>query len=110
MSRIVAVLVSILFVSAFTGIGYSAGKENKIKLEAGVVKALDANAKTITLSADNKTDFKCSFDDKTVVRANTGKKITTADIKIGDVIVLLYKEVNGKKIAESVTTASRVLP
>ncbi len=105
MSRIVAVLVLILFVSAFTGIAYSVEKENKIKLEAGVVKALDAKAKTITLSADNKTDFTCFFDDKTAVRANTGKKITTADIKVGDVIVLLYEEVNGKKIAKSVTTA-----
>ncbi len=105
MNRVISILVFLLFVLSFIGTINAAEGGNKINVAAGAVKAVDAQAKTVTLMADNKPDFICSFDDKTVVRANTGKNISATDIKLGYIAVVAYTQANGKNIAKSITLA-----
>lgn len=105
MNKIVTVIVSTLFIFSFIGTTFSAEKGKNLKVAAGAVKAIDKAAKTITIKEDKKEAFTCFFDDKTIIRANTGGKID--DMKIGDIAALAYEEVNGKNIARGITVISQ---
>lgn len=108
MRKIVLVVVLMSFVFSLAVMGYAAEKGNKPNLAAGAVKAIDVKAKTITLMADKKPDFTCSLNDKTVIRSNSNQKVTFDDIKVGNIIVLIYEVVDGKNIATTVTVAGQI--
>jgi hypothetical protein len=103
LSKVVAVLVSILFVFFFIGIAYSADKEDELEVAAGVVKAFDEKSKQITILNDDKVAFKFFLDNNTVVRVNSGKTITPAEIKVGNLLIVAYKKVFGNNLARAVT-------
>lgn len=106
MNKAVLAIVSIFLVFALAGIGFSAGKEAAIKMAAGEVKAVDAKAKTITIS-NNKVESVFVFDGKTVVRASN-KNSTVDNIKVGDVAALIYDEVGGKSVIRSITVVTPI--
>ena len=106
MKRTVTVLISALFIFSLVGTTYSDEKGKGIKVVAGVVKSIDAKAKTISLGNGDKIVFKCFFDGKTLVRSNTGQMIAVTDIKAGSIIAIAYEEINSKKIARTITVAT----
>ncbi len=106
MKRIVAVLVPALLIFSLVGTTYADEKGKGIKVVAGVVKTIDTKAKTITLANGNKIVFKCFFDNRTLARSNMGL-IPVTDIKAGSIIAIAYEEINGKKIARTITVATQ---
>lgn len=113
MNKAVSFVIAISLLFSFAGIAFPIEKGKKIKTAAGVIKVFDTKEKTITLR-DDKADFTCIIDDKTVFRMTDGNKALT-DIKAGDVVALVkvgyiaalaYEEVNGKNLAKSITVIS----
>ncbi len=109
MRRVLALIVSTLFIFSLSGMSYAAEKETKVTLlAAGAVKTIDANAKSVTISSSKQPDFTFSVSKETVVRSNDGRNVTFADIKVGAILALSYEVVDGKNIAKSVTVADQV--
>lgn len=104
MIKIVSVIIAFVFVFSFAGMTFSAEKQN-MKVFAGAVKKIDTKEKTITLWNDKVPEFTCSVDENNITKSGSGKK-TLADIKIGDIVVVAYGEVNGKNVAKAVTISS----
>ncbi len=129
MKKIIAIVLSLVFVFAVTAVTFAAEKKEAApaapaKKEAaaekkdaapaadkkadkkaktvqatGEVTAVDAKANTITLKA-KKGDVTVACDDKTKVLPKD-KKI--ADVKVGDKVKVIYTEADGKNTAKSVT-------
>ncbi|HYA32016.1 MAG TPA: hypothetical protein VED67_04590 [Thermodesulfovibrionales bacterium] len=104
MKKRLAVIISVLLILSFEGVTYAV-EQGKINFVSGVVKALDAKTGAITLKADGKPDFTCFIDGKTVLRMSNGRK-TADQIKVGDIAATIYKEVQGRVIATSITVVS----
>jgi len=104
-NKVVPVIIAIALVFSFTGMTFSAEKE-KMKVFGGGVKAINLKEKTMTLWNDKVPEFTCSVDDKSISKTTSGNK-TLADIKVGDIAVVVYEEVNGKNVAKSITVTSR---
>ncbi len=100
-------MVSILLILSFAGIASAGQNENKFKIAVGAVKAIDPTSKAITLMADNRPDFTCLIDDKTTLRSGAGSPVSYADIKVGNLVVLVYEEVEGKNVARALTLTSQ---
>lgn len=113
MNKAVSFVIAVSLLFSFAGIAFSIDKEKKFKTAAGVIKAIDTKEKTITLQ-DDKADFTCIFNDKTVFRMSDGKKALTdikagdvaAIVKVGYIAALVYEEVNGKNLVKSITVIS----
>ncbi len=102
-------LLLLLFV--FSLLGTVAAQERaKINMVSGVVKTVDAKNKTVIIRVDRQTDFTFSFADKTVLRSNNGQKISFNDITIDTVLVLTYDIIDGKNVANSITSAGKMVP
>ncbi|HXX57308.1 MAG TPA: DUF5666 domain-containing protein [Thermodesulfovibrionales bacterium] len=127
MKKVLAIIVSVLFVLSVAGLAFAADQKAapspapaekkemspakteaapaaekkapaKVKQVTGEVAAVDAAAKTLTVKA-KKGDVMLSADDKT----KFGKGKTIADIKVGDKVTVKYAEMDGKMVAKSVT-------
>ena len=94
MKKIIAIVLSLVFVFAVTSLGFAAAKSIQA---TGEVTAMDA--KGITLKA-KKGDVTVATDDKTKVMPK-GK--TMADVKVGEKVKVVYTEADGKNTAKSVT-------
>jgi Cu/Ag efflux protein CusF len=84
----------------------SSAEKQKMQVFGGGVKAVDTKEKTITLWNDKVPEITFSVDDKSISKLTGGNK-TLADIKIGDIAVVAYEEVNGKNVAKAITITSR---
>jgi len=104
-NKIVPVIIAVALLFSFTGMGSSAEKQ-KMQVFGGGVKAVDTKEKTITLWNDKVPEITFSVDDKSISKLTGGNK-TLADIKIGDIAVVAYEEVNGKNVAKAITITSR---
>ena len=102
MNRAVSLIIMIFFVFSFTGIAFSAEKNKKMQVFGGLITAIDTKENIITLKNDKTPEFTCIVDDKALKRNTNGKK-SMADIRIGDIVAVVYEEVNGKNIAKSIT-------
>jgi hypothetical protein len=118
MKKVIAIVVSIVFVLSFAGLSFAADKaakmeEKKSPVEAadkkapakittikGEVAAVDAKANTVTVKV-KKGDVTVTTDAKTKVVMGKEKK-TVADVKAGDKVKVQYKEVDGKMMAKSI--------
>jgi len=116
MKKVIAIIVSVLFVLAVAGLSFAADQKAaapaqtetapapekkapaKIKQVTGEVAAVDAAAKTLTVKA-KKAEVMLSTDDKT----KFGKGKTLADVKVGEKVMVKYAEMDGKNVAKSVT-------
>lgn len=105
MNKIVPVIIAIVLVFSFAGTTFSAEKK-KFEVFGGGVKAIDLKEKTVTLWNDSVPEFICSVDDRSISKQTSGNK-TLADIKVGDIAVVVYDKVNGKNVAKSITITSR---
>jgi len=103
-NKIVPVILAVALLFSFTGMASSAEKQ-KMQVFGGGVKAVDTKEKTITLWNDKVPEITFSVDDKSISKMTSGNK-TLADIKIGDIAVVVYDEVNGKKVVKSMTIQS----
>jgi len=101
LNKAVSLIIVILLVFSFTGITFSAENDKKIQAFGGKITAINTKEKTITFKNDETPEFKCIFDEKTVVRMANGEK-AKSDIKLGDIVAVVYEEVNGKNIAKSI--------
>jgi len=100
----ITVIILVLLALSFAVTTYAV-ERRKINLVAGEVKALDTKTKMLTLKENGKPDFSCFITDKTVLRMDKGRK-TADQIKVGDIAVLIYQEMQGQKIATSITIAT----
>jgi Cu/Ag efflux protein CusF len=103
-NKIVPVIIALILVFSLSGTTFSAEKQ-KMKVFGGGVKAVNIQEKTITLWNDEVPEITFSVDDKNISKTTSGNK-TLADIKIGDIAVVAYDEVNGKNVAKAVTVTS----
>jgi uncharacterized protein YebE (UPF0316 family) len=121
MKSVMAIIFSVLFVFAVSSVSFAVEeKEAKPKIPAevtklpgaakirqitGSVRAVNTNAMTITVTKKMKrkvVEAVVTIDSKTNII--TGKeKRTFAEVKVGDKVIVKYKEVNGKNIAQSIT-------
>lgn len=101
MNKIVPVVIAVAFVFSLAGMTSSAERQQK-KLFAGTIKKIDTKEKVITLENDRVAEFTCSVDEKSIPQMTNGKK-TLADMKVGDIAVVVYEEVNGKNVAKGIT-------
>lgn len=108
MTKIVSVIIAAAVVFSCAGIAFSAEKK-KMEVFGGGVKAVDTKEKTITLWNDKVPEITFSVDDKSISKMTSGNK-TLADIKIGDIAVVVYEEVNGKKVVKSMTIQTPASP
>lgn len=100
MKKIIAIVLSLVFVFAVTSVTFAASAKKAKPVQAtGEVTAVDATANTITLKAKN-GDVTVATDDKTKVMPKD-KKI--ADVKVGDKVMVTYTNTDGKNTAKSVT-------
>lgn len=114
MKKMIAIVVSLLFVLSVAGLSFAAEQKAaapaetkkeaapakaeekapaKIKHVTGEVVAVDAKAKTLTVKG-KKGDMAFTVDEKAAAKL--------ADVKTGDKVAVKYKEMNGKNIATSV--------
>ncbi len=118
MKKMIALIVSCLFVLAVAGLSFAQEKKEAAPAPAkaekttvekkharksghyvhGEVTAVDAAANTLTVKG-KKGEVSFSIDDKT--RFHKGK--TLADVKVGDKLTVKYTETDGKKVATSVS-------
>ncbi len=101
MKKTIAIVVSLIFVLAFTAASFAAAKIHSV---TGEVTAVDAAAKTVTLKA-KKGEVTVSVEDKTSIKEGKEKK-TLADLKAGDKVTVKYTEADGKMTAKSIMKAA----
>lgn len=120
MKKIIAIIVSLLFVLSVAGLSLAAEKKEAAPAPAakeekkvdeqkpekkthhyvhGEVTAVDAVAKTLTVKG-KKGEVTLTVDDKT--KFHKGK--TLADLKVGDKLGAKYKDVDGKMVATRIKT------
>ena len=78
-----------------------------VKLFAGAVKNVDINQGFITLKNDRDGESTFILGQNVVVKANDNSSKTVNDIKVGDIAALVYDEIEGKRIAKSITVIPR---
>jgi len=113
MKKIVALIVSVLFILSVAGLSFAAEEkapaapaEKKAvhksakKQVTGEVVAVDAAAMTLTVKG-KKGDVALSADDKTAVKMGKEKK-ALADVKVGDKVKVKYTVKEGKNMAKSI--------
>lgn len=100
MKKTIAVLLSLVFVFALTGISFAAEKKEAAKHIKGEVAAVDATAKMVTVKA-GKHDVVVSVNDMTKISMGKEAK-TLADVKAGEMVSVKYTEAGGKNTAESI--------
>ena len=120
MKKVIAIVVSVLFVLSVAGLSFAAEQKAapaapaekkemapakmeekkmekkapaKVKQVTGEVVAVDAKAKTLTVKG-KKADVALSVDEKAAAKL--------ADVKVGDKVTVKYKEMDGKNVATSV--------
>jgi ribosomal protein S1 len=111
MKKVIAIVVSVLFVLSVTGLSFAADQKaaapakaeekktdekkapEKVNQVTGVVVAVDAKAKTLTVKG-KKSDIALSVDEK------AAKNL--AGLKVGDKVTVKYTEKDGKNVATSV--------
>ena len=116
MKKVIAIVVSVLFVLSVAGLSFAAEQKAapaapaekkeaapakaeekkapaKVKQVTGEVVAVDAKAKTLTVKG-KKGDVALSVDEKAAAKL--------ADVKVGDKVTVKYKETDGKNVATSV--------
>jgi Cu/Ag efflux protein CusF len=98
MKKIIAIVVALIFVLAFTSASFAAAKTHSV---TGEVTAVDSAAKTVTLKA-KKGEVVISIAEKTSIKEGKEKK-SLADIKAGDKVTVMYTEADGKMTAKSIT-------
>ena len=114
MKKVIAIVVSVLFVLSVAGLSFAAEQKAaapapaekaapakaekkapaKVKSATGEVVAVDAAAKTLTIKG-KKGDMAFSVEEKAAAKL--------ADVKMGDKATVKYKEMDGKNVATSVT-------
>jgi len=113
MKKVIALVVSVLFVLSVAGLSFAAEKAAapagkkapaKVKAVSGEVVAVDAAAKTITVKG-KKGEVALTADDTTTVKVGKEKK-TLADVKVGDKATVKYTEAEGKNVAKSIVAAA----
>jgi Cu/Ag efflux protein CusF len=97
MKKIIAIVVALIFVLAFTVASFAAAKVHSV---TGEVTAVDAAAKTVTLKA-KKGEVVISVVEKTSIKEGKEKK-SLADVKAGDKVTVKYTEADGKMTAKSI--------
>ena len=102
MKKIVFLICSILCMIAFSSMAFSEETKDKINMFAGKVVTIDLEHKTFTMKEDNRGLFTCTFGDSTPVRKNNQQK-AVSDIKVGDIIVVIYEKMAGKNLAKTIT-------
>jgi len=114
MKKVIAIIVSALFVLSVAGLSFAAEQKAapaaekkapaKVKQVTGEVAAVDAAAKTLTIKG-KKGDVSLMADDKTTVKVGKEKK-TLADVKAGDKATVKYVEMDGKNTAKSIVVSA----
>lgn len=101
MKKALAITVSLLFVLSVVGLSFAEGKkhEEKAMHVTGVVTAVDAAAKTLTIKGE-KGEVVLTTSDKT----KFAKGKTLANVKVGDILSAKYSEKDGKMMAWKVMT------
>ena len=102
MKKVVTVIIVTLLVFSFTGTAFSSEKGKKMQVFAGLIKAIDAKERTVTLKNDKAPEFTCIVNDQAVIRLNNETK-SFADIRTGNIGVAVYEEMNGKNVVKSLT-------
>jgi Cu/Ag efflux protein CusF len=120
MKKAVSIILALLFVFAITSVSFAAEEKKtapateekampavkaKVKQVTGDVKAVDMKAKTITVTKmmkDKAEETVATVDDKTKIMMGEEKK-ALADVKVGEKVKVVYKEVEGKNVAKSIT-------
>lgn len=124
MKKVLALVISILFVVSFAGLSFAVEKPAattapavkkvetekaatttpvpaaKVKQITGEVKAVDTTANTLTVKG-KKAEVTVTCNEKTKIMMGKEKK-TLADVKVGDKVVVKYTESEGKNIAKSI--------
>lgn len=85
----------------FAGTAFSAEKQ-QLKVFGGTIKAIDTKEKVLTLWNAEVPEFTLTVEEKTISKITSEKK-TLADMKIGDIAVVVYEEVNGKIVPKAIT-------
>ncbi len=102
--RALTIMVAVIIVFSLAGSVLAADKPKStggMNFVAGTVKTIDAAAKTIVITAQS-SEVAIVWNDNTRVTSESAKK-TIADIKAGDIVATVYKEVEGKNVAGSIT-------
>ena len=117
MKKVIALIVSLLFVLSVAGLSFAEEKkeaapapakqekkmdEKKHAKKAGLyvhgeVTAVDAAANTLTVKG-KKGEVSLTIDEKTKFHKGT----TLADVKVGDKLAVKYAEADGKMVAKSI--------
>lgn len=127
MNKMIAVIVAVLFAFTVTSLSFAVEEKKatpapavkkaepmkpaetlKVMFVTGKVKAVDTVAQTITVVKKVKgkeEETVITLDEKTSIALGKKKKELT-DIKVGDVVTVKYKEVEGKNVAKSITIKS----
>ncbi len=109
MKKVIAIIVSALFILSVAGISFAAEKAAKkapakVKQVTGEVTAVDAAANTLTVKG-KKGDVALVTDAKTMVKVGKEKK-ALADVKAGDKVTVKYTEADGKNTAKSIAVSA----
>lgn len=101
MRKAVALLVAAMFVLSVFGMSLAAEKKaTGVKKMTGEITAIDAAAKTLTVK-ELKEEKTVSYSDTTPVMEGK-KKMSAADMKVGEKVTVTYKEEDGKNMAEKI--------
>lgn len=104
MKRTLMIIFSVIMVFSLAGQALAADKPKSpegIKFAAGTMKSLDAEAKTIVITTKD-GDVSIVCDDSTMFASGSDGK-ALSDINEGDIVAAVYKEVEGKNVAKSIT-------
>ena len=112
MKKVVSIVVALLFVFSIASLSFAVEGQKampvekpKVKQVTGDVKAVDMKAKTITVTKMMKgkaEETVVTVDDKTKIMMGEEKK-ALADVKVGEKVKAVYKEVEGQNVAKSIT-------
>jgi acylphosphatase len=99
MKRILAIIVSLVFVLSVAGLSFAKEKKHAAKEMhvTGQVTAVDDAAKTLTVSS-KKGEVTLMIDDMT--KFHKGK--TLSDVQVGDKVTAKYSDMDGKMMASRV--------
>ncbi len=110
MKKVLTSVVALHIVIVLAGLSFAAmggGKAGELKIPkraVGEVVVIDSQVKTITIGTkvnENIVPLVVVVDDNTSFAMGSEKK-TFSDLKVGDIVMVKYLEVNGRNIAKLV--------
>jgi hypothetical protein len=107
MKKTIAIIVAVLFTFALASVSLAVEKKaemTKPNYIIGKIKAVDTGAQTLTIAKQEKgkeEDTVVVIDKETSITIDKEKKML-ADVKVGEIVAVMYTQLEGKNIAKNI--------